>query len=329
MGGGGSGLMGSITGALGLNNQQEFNAGNTGMITPFNQQQINNAANRAENALGAQWQLYDALNAQQGIGNQSNAYQMALQQAVGQGPNPAQAQLAQATAANTANQAALMAGQRSTGSNAGLMARQIAMQGANNQQNAAGQAATLQAQQQLQGQQLAAQIANQQVAQQQGLMQQYNAGAQGNLNALTAGMGGQNQNAAQLANMNMQVQQGNMQTGKEVFGGLLSAAGASMQPSGGGGGGGNAGGMQAKAHGGIIHPAGPRSNLHKCLVMKSGGPVPGHAKVAGDSEANDTVSAKLSPGEIVIPRSIVNAKNAPEAAAKFVAAVLAKQGKKA
>lgn len=49
-----------------------------------------------------------------------------------------------------------------------------------------------------------------------------------------------------------------------------------------------------------------------------GGPVPGRAKVAGNSAKNDTVRARLSPGEIVLPRSVTQAKNAPEAAAKFV-----------
>jgi len=36
-----------------------------------------------------------------------------------------------------------------------------------------------------------------------------------------------------------------------------------------------------------------------------GGMIPGHAKVPGDSPANDTVAARLSPGEVVLPRSVV------------------------
>lgn len=39
------------------------------------------------------------------------------------------------------------------------------------------------------------------------------------------------------------------------------------------------------------------------IDFRSGGHVPGKAKVKGDSPKNDTVDAKLSPGEIVIPRS--------------------------
>ncbi len=40
------------------------------------------------------------------------------------------------------------------------------------------------------------------------------------------------------------------------------------------------------------------------MNMKSGGPVPGDAMVPGDSPMNDTQLAKLSPGEIVLPRSV-------------------------
>lgn len=39
--------------------------------------------------------------------------------------------------------------------------------------------------------------------------------------------------------------------------------------------------------------------------MQKGGHVPGRAQVAGDSPRNDTVHAQLSPGEAVIPRSVV------------------------
>jgi hypothetical protein len=86
---------------------------------------------------------------QSNIGNQ-NAFAQALQtQMNGGGPNLAATQLANATGQNVANQAALMASQRGSGSNAGLIARQAAQQGGALQQNAAGQAAQLRAQQQL------------------------------------------------------------------------------------------------------------------------------------------------------------------------------------
>lgn len=50
-------------------------------------------------------------------------------------------------------------------------------------------------------------------------------------------------------------------------------------------------------------------------ALKAGGKVPGKAKKSGDHPANDTVHAMLSPGEIVIPRSLVDD---PERAKKFI-----------
>lgn len=63
-------------------------------------------------------------------------------------------------------------------------------------------------------------------------------------------------------------------------------------------------------------------------AMSKGGAVevPGKAKVSGDSTKNDTVKALLSPGEVVIPRSIMNSKDPAAAAAKFVAAIAARNG---
>lgn len=56
----------------------------------------------------------------------------------------------------------------------------------------------------------------------------------------------------------------------------------------------------AVASGGRIMPHG----IERPMNMKAGGPVPGHAMVPGDSPTNDTQLAKLSPGEIVLPRSV-------------------------
>lgn len=74
--------------------------------------------------------------------------------------------------------------------------------------------------------------------------------------------------------------------------------------------------MAQKAHGGAIHN------------FKPGGKVPGQAKVSGDSAKNDTVPAMVSPGEIVIPRSVAMSSDAPKKAAAFVAAVMAREGMK-
>lgn len=122
-----------------------------------------NGAGAMSNAIGQQGNFNGQLGAANGIGTQNQAIQglqgVAGQQAAteqqyqnianGTGPNPAQAMLNQQTGANVANQAALMAGQRGAGANIGLMARQAAQQGAATQQQAVGQGATMQAQQQL------------------------------------------------------------------------------------------------------------------------------------------------------------------------------------
>ena len=55
--------------------------------------------------------------------------------------------------------------------------------------------------------------------------------------------------------------------------------------------------------------------------MSDGGEVPGEPIVFGDDDINDTELAKLSPGEIVLPISVAQSPNAPEAAAAFVRAL--------
>ncbi len=52
------------------------------------------------------------------------------------------------------------------------------------------------------------------------------------------------------------------------------------------------------------------------IPFAMGGQIPGKAKVKGDSEQNDFVDAKLSPGEVVVPRTVV--AKGKEAAAEFV-----------
>lgn len=56
--------------------------------------------------------------------------------------------------------------------------------------------------------------------------------------------------------------------------------------------------------------------------------IPGKAHVHGDSPKNDTVHARLQAGSIVLPRSVVNAKNPSKAASSFVASVLKRSGGK-
>lgn len=56
-------------------------------------------------------------------------------------------------------------------------------------------------------------------------------------------------------------------------------------------------------------------------LFDNGGEVPGKAKYAGDDLRNDVVPAVLSKKEIVLPRSVTLADDAPKKAAEFVAAI--------
>jgi hypothetical protein len=293
----------------------------------------NNLAINQQSSLAANMNPY----AMQGLGNQASVYaqQQALAQALqaqsmGQGPNPAQAMLAQNTAANTANQAALMAGQRGSGANAGLMARQIGMQGGANQQAMAGQAATLQAQQQLAAQQALMQqqaqmgnMANQQVGQYGNQLANLNQSTLGNYQATLGAIGGQNQVAqANQANIN------NANAGfiSNIMGGIGGAINGAGGAAAGGAAGGAGGGAKTFYDGGSVpdmHHDAYASIYHP--QMAGGGKVPGQPQVQGDSPKNDTVPAMLSPGEIVIPNSILQGKDPVAESAKFVASELSKQ----
>lgn len=310
--------MGFVTGLLGLGG-----AGNNPNIPQFSNEDMGRTQGLAfQNVLDSQ-KLAQQLAAQPGIANQQNVFQQAQalsnqygQIAQGQGPNPAQAMLNQATGQNIAQQAALMAGQRGAGANAGLIARQAAQQGAGIQQQAAGQAATLGAQQQLsalaaqgQQQQLTGYLAGQQVGQAlhgQQLAGQTALGNQANVF----------NRASTIDQINADVNEKNRKNTQGVLSGLGQAVGG-------------IGGMLLN-EGGEVPNEGPCSSrvgnfLHKAMNMKSGGKVAGKAKVAGDSPKNDTVPAMLSPGEIVVPRS--HAMD-PEKAAAFARSVAMRSKKK-
>lgn len=229
-----------------------------------------------------------------GNGAQQNFINALTAQSQGQGPSVAQNMLQQATDQNIQGQAGAMASAK--GMNPALAARLIAQNGAATQQQSVGQMATLRAQEQLGTQGLLGQALANQRSQNIGLAGTL-AGAQQGQNALglqnslgtqqiNAGVAAGNQQAnldAQRINAGVAGQNADFQ-GK-ILGGLAGGLGAAMIP---------------KAH---------------------GGPIPGTAAVAGDSPSNDTVPAILSPGEVVLPRSVVNAEDAPDKAAAFVRAI--------
>ncbi len=193
--------MSGIGGLMGLGG----GASGSGFAGPAgtNPSDLSGAKSDVHDALMRQRQFTDALAGQNGLGNQNQVYSQLQDIAAGRGPNPAQAQLAEATRQNVANQAALMASQRGAGQNAGLIARQASMRGGDLQQQAANQAATLQAQQSMNAINSAGNIANTQVGQQQAgqnalaqtaLGNQANTySLQGNLNNANAGLAGGSQ----------------------------------------------------------------------------------------------------------------------------------------
>jgi hypothetical protein len=342
------------------------------------QLQGQNAVGNQNQAFLNQSQLYNALSGQNGVGNQSavfNQQQSLANQlqgmANGTGPNPALAQLNQQTGNNIAAQSALMAGQRGSSANAGLIAREAAQQGAGIQQQAIGQGATLAAQQQIAGaqalgaqQQALANTAGQQIGQQTGVGQAlFNNGAQ-----QVGQLQGQNQAVANQANTQVGQQQGALQgytnAAQGEQGQLLNSIAQSnnaqvssnnnVNTVNEGIAKGNQGfqsdvvksGTQAIGQGLAMALAkggevpGPKSAAGKHLKghstpMKASHapidgekqgtkPIPGKAAVKGDSFKNDKVQAVLSPGEVVIPRSVMNSKDPAGNAAKFVQAVMAK-----
>lgn len=230
-----SSIVGSITGGGGKG--MAFDAKGAEIENPVSKEQINQAYLNTQTGLGNQKDFLNAVNAQNGLGNQTSVFNQLQGVANGTGPNPAQAQLANATGANVSNQAALMAGQRGAGANAGMMARQAAQVGGNIQQNAAGQAAQLQAQQSLgalnQMGGIATNQANQQanatnafantaLGQQQNLL-----GAQGAYNNSLVAMQSNMNNANAQVNGAIVPAQGNMMQG------IMGAAGSVMNLIGG------------------------------------------------------------------------------------------------
>jgi len=324
--------------------------------------------NQANQSIDSLQNFVNALQSANGVQNLSNVYNQLGQVAQGQGLNPAQAMLNNATGQNIANQAALMAGQRGASANPALIARQAAQQGANLQQQAIGQGAALQAQQALNALGQQGQIANQQVNQQGNALGQLGSLTQGNLGQYIGANNALNQanvsNIAAQNNANSSIAQGNQKAQQGIFSGITGAAGSALGLAEGGKIETLAplikfapmlfGAPPILAEGGSV----PRSSYAKSMMAKggkvdalvspgeiylppekakkvaegkespmSGEKIPGKPKVPGavNSYANDTVPRKLEEGGIVIPRSITQRKDAPEAAKRFVEALMNKK----
>lgn len=224
-----TGILGSISGALGLNNN--FQAQGANIQNGTTTGQLQNAYSGAQGALGQTQTLANTLTPQaaNAVQNQNQLAEQYSQMAQGQGPNPAQAELAQQTGQNVNNQAALMAGQRGASGNVGLMARNIAQQGAATQQGAAGQAATLEAQQQIAAQQNLANLSANQIGQTGQAIGSVSSGQQNEQGILqNANTSANNANAGMQANINS-TNASTAAGNQGIFGGILGgvASGAS------------------------------------------------------------------------------------------------------
>lgn len=239
---------------------------------------------------------FDWANADQTRGNEMALLKQYQDMAAGTGPSLAQGQLQQATDRNLAQAMALGAAQQGQGLGYASALRNIADQSAAARQQAAAQAAMIRNAEQMQGMQgtgaLLGQIGGQDFQRQ--------------------GMG--QTNAYNYDALNSQIAAQNRQPGG-LGGSLLNAAGAIFQP------GGPLTGLFKQQPAAQPPPPDP-------LPLSSGGQVPGYAMGGQmDSRRNDTVPAMLSPGEIVLPRSITMAPNAAERSKAFVEAVLARREK--
>lgn len=270
--------------------------------------QLSDAQANLSRGLSQQDQLLALLGNQGALGKQDQVYGQLQGIASGTGPNPAQAQFKQNANQIGAQTAGLIGSQK--GMSPALQARLIAQQGAGAQQSMAGQNAVALAQQQLGAIGAMGNMANIQAG---NLLDQTNTNAAAKLQAQQnlLGAGGNLNNAllgnqSNINNVNQQWGSGVQQQQGQAIGGAFKGAS----------------GAAAMADGGMV---GPTSSFGKHMAMRGGGYVPGKAAVGGDSSKNDTVPALLSPGEIVLPRSVVNSKKPEDAAARFVATVLARK----
>lgn len=333
-------------------NNASFTAQSAPLIQPVTSDQVNQGTNAATQGVATYQDLVKLLSGQtnQGVQSQSNLTNALTNQANGIGPNPAQAALAQNTGQNIANQSALLAGQRGSNVNVGLEGRNIAMQGANIQQQAAGQAATLQAQQQLAAQQQLGQLAGTQIGQSLGAIGGLNQASLGNQGQLLGALQGYNTNqVSNTGNMNQTNEAMAAQNAKNTagtLGGALNGLGGGLMSfatpvlkKAFGAEGGQADQILAKAQSqkslpphmkamaDIYHP----NVIQKmaCGGMAKGAVVPGDPKVPGENTIkNDVVPAMLTPKEIVLPLSVTQSKNPGEAAKAFVEKIKGKDSLK-
>ena len=229
----------------------------------------------------------DFTQAQQTRDTQNALLAQLLAASRGEGPSVAQGLLRQSTDEQMANAMALGAAQQGQGLGYGAALRQIADQRARIGQQSAGQAALLRAQEQ-------------QTA--MGQLGQFSLGMRGQDIGQTGMIGEQ---AFRDEALRQQALQGAQGARRNVVGSVLNPAGAVLSSL-----------IPGAARGGMVQGYNYGGKVKRPKGYAEGG------MEHMDDEDNDTVPAMLSPGEIVLPRSVTMAKNAPEKAAAFVRAVM-------
>ncbi len=222
------GVLGAIGNALGTTNN--FQAA-TANITPGTD--ASQLQGTFEQQQGAQNQEQTATaplvaGSQSAATQQNQLAQDYTNQINGTGPNPAAAELNQATGQNIAQQAALAANTRGSSSNAGAIAANNAQQGAATQQNAVGTAATTEAEQQIAAEQNLQNLSATQASQAVGATSSLNQGVQSEQNILqNANTAANNANVAMTSNANntnLQAATANQQGATGLLGGIANGA---------------------------------------------------------------------------------------------------------
>lgn len=288
------GALGGLTGSSGGAGGTGFSGPNAAnLLAPTNGDQISQAYSGTQNALSGQQALLQALQGQNGLQNQNQVYGQ-LQGVASGAVNPAQAQFNQNTSQNVANQAALMAGQRGASQNVGLMARQAAQTGAGIQQQAVGQEAAQQAQNQIGAIGQAGQLANTQAGQQIG-QTNANVGAQQSeqanlLNALQGYNSNQVSMQSNINSANAGLANTQLQGQQALIGGVMNGAGAAIGAAEGGAIGLAAGGVAPQP----VASAGPTSMFGQFLK--------GAGNTVNPVSAQDQALAQFGSGSAALQR---------------------------
>jgi hypothetical protein len=251
----------------------------------------------------AQEETFGAIGASKEVGQQQADLASALKaQMEGKGQSLAAMQYARALEASQAAAASQIASAR--GLSPAQAQRLLMTQQAAARQAAAGKSAELRLQEQQVAQSALGNLLGQQ-RQQELLGGQLAAGMYGTASQIGMEQARLDQQAKMAA---LNLDQQNQATQRQMAGTIATAGATFAQPF-------LSDGLKtAPAQPATATPPAPSKN-------SKGGEIKGRANYRGDTTSNDTVPALLSPGEIVLPRTVAQDDKAPEKAKKFVEAI--------